>query len=591
MSIQLKFDNDDLGKVYKEVYTDKMNYLVEVITKYKTGIDQFNVLNFEAGLGKSFTVNRVLQELITECWEDKQKFLIVKRFNDDSNKSVDFIHCDYIKDQAVAITHENWSKWQLNLEELQTMKVIFISHQRYIALCEHDELRELFSMDRNTLIIDEKINFPVYAYNDKKYSKIFEVIPNGLRDSLLKVTKPLNEFIELQKTLKQTNKVISRKFKIHPATLKNFVSDVEVALENFTIKEMDKRNVIKSFIKELQLFYSSQCLYNGGNISTYNPKHKHWGLNNNIILDASAQIDGAYLCNPEKYKIINQSRIIDHKGCHFNLVKFNSSKSNVIQYSEKYFYEIACKICENKGDNDNILVVGHKDFAKKIYGELIKLDVDEQEIWIDGNGDYNKQSIAISWYGNLIGKNWASDFTQVWLISTPNIPLEHYLIHFLHYSDDKIGNKSTEVYKGRYKNGYFNMIQKGYIASEIYQSLKRVQRVAVPEGDFFIACHDEEIIDMVLSQIKNVNKVNQIELDFVKQIKEEKRQKQKLDKKPDQVDKFIEFILNQPKGSYKKSEISDKLSITKINRILSDTRVKALLNTHLCIHNRNIERL
>lgn len=595
--MELKF-NDNYAKVYGDKYTDKMNYLAKVIMEYETGEDNFNVFNFEAGLGKSLTVNKVLLECVFD-WDIKKKFLIVKRFNEESLKSLDFIDGGFVQN-SIAITHENWKDWQYKLEDLQSQKIIFISHQRYISLCENDELREAFTKKRDVLIIDEKVNFPVYTYNDFRYTNIFSILPDGLRESLMKVCKPLNEFIERQKTLKNTNKVFTHKFKIHPATLRNFTNEIQVALDNNTISNLDERTTITNFVNELQLFYSSQCIYNSGNISTHNPKHKHWGLNNNIILDASAGIDGVYSCNPPKFYLINQSRIVDHSQCKFNIIKFNSSKTKVNTYSEQYFSEMAQRIIENKKDNDKVLVVGHKDFAEKIHEQLILLH-DENDIWIDkrdkkNDKDYADQSIAISWYGNLIGKNWAENFTQVWLISTPNIPIEQYLIHFLHYSDDKIGNKSTEITKGKYKNTMFNDIQRGYIASEMYQSLKRIQRVAVPKGEFFITCEDEEVINMVLSQFKNATVTNEIELDFVKQLQEEKEKQKELRKqerhenrKPDQVDLFIEHIMTLKKGKYKKSDIASELSITKLNRVLTDVRTKSLLNVKLKIHTREIE--
>ncbi|MED4403713.1 hypothetical protein [Metabacillus fastidiosus] len=592
MSIQLKF-NDKYAEVYGKKYTDKMNYLAKIIMEYETGENEFNVFNFEAGLGKSLTVDKVLSECTVD-WDNEKKFLVVKRFNDESVRSLEYIQSDFLQN-SVAITHENWKDWQYKLDELQRQKVIFISHQRYIALCEDDGLREVFSKDRDILIVDEKVNFPVYTYNDKRYTDIFKMVPNGLRDSLVKVCKPLNQFIEEQQAFKNTNKVLTHKFNIHPATLKNFTNEIQIALDNLTIKNLDERNAIIGFVNELQLFYSSQCVYNSGNISTYNPKHRHWGLKNNIILDASGQIDGVYSCNPNKYRVIQQSRIVDHKECKFNIVKFNSSKTKVNTFSEQYFKEMAQRIISNKKESDAVLIVAHKDFAEKIYKQLIQLH-DEEDIWIDkrdkkNDEDYAIQSIAIAWYGNLIGKNWAENFTQCWLISTPNIPFEQYLIHFLHYSDDKIGNKSTDVIKGRYKNQFFSDIQRGYIASEMYQSLKRIQRNAKPKGEFFIACQDAEIINMVLSQIKNAEILNIIELDFVKQIQEEKEKQKQENRKPDQVDRFIEYIMKLEKGRYKKSVIANELKISKINRVLSDVRTKSILNKKLMIHTREIEIL
>jgi hypothetical protein len=72
-----------------------------------------------------------------------------------------------------------------------------------------------------------------------------------------------------------------------------------------------------------------------GNISETNPFHQHWGLNNNIILDASADLDGVYKLNPNKFRIMNQGTIVDHSKCRFNIYNFNSSKSRRLSMLRK----------------------------------------------------------------------------------------------------------------------------------------------------------------------------------------------------------------------------------------------------------------
>ena len=95
-----------------------MNYLVKAITEYETSEDQFNVLNFETGLGKSYTVDRLLLEITNYHWDIKKKYLIVKRFNEESIKSEKYINSEFVQ-AAVAITHDNWNKWQNKLDDLQ----------------------------------------------------------------------------------------------------------------------------------------------------------------------------------------------------------------------------------------------------------------------------------------------------------------------------------------------------------------------------------------------------------------------------------------------------------------------------------------
>lgn len=596
MSIQLDF-NDPYSKTYGNQYIEKMKYLVKVIMEYETGEDVFNVLNFETGLGKSYTVNRLLNEILNiqslpGFNKPNDNYLVVKKFNEDSIRSVDFINLLDIHDDAIAITHENWSQWRKKLHKLKDKRIVFISHQRYIKLCENEKIRNAFSEGRKTLIIDEKVNFPIFTFNKKKDAVIYEILPTEMKPTYLKVVKSLGNFIDKQIALKQTNKVFTHKFKLHPATLKNFLREANLALDNYTISNSDHRKVLTEFINEIPYFFENILLYNSGNLSTRNPSHKHWGLKNNIILDASAKIDGVYTCNPNKFKLLNQTRIIDHTESTFNVYNYNSSKSNVINHKANYFNELIDKIINTQQAEDKILLVSHKELAENLHERIIR-NHPNVNVWKDkddkeNDPDYDNQSIAISWYGNLIGKNWASDFNKVWLISTPNLPLEHYLVQFLHYSDDKIGNKSTQVYRGKYKNAIFKSIQNGYIAAEMYQALKRIQRNPNPKGEFNLVVQNEDIINAVFSQIKNVNYYGEMkELEFSRQIEEEKQ----LNKKPDQVDLFIQNLNVIDKGIYKKSEIAERLKIAKLNRVLSDARVKVLLGSRLVINNRTIEIL
>lgn len=119
--------DDAYLKVYGDKYIQKIEYLRKLILEQETGENIFKVVNFEAGLGKSRYTDLIIKQYFDE-WNFNRKFLIVKRFNDESERSAQTIQENsFLRDHVVVITSENWQKWKKNAKELQSKQVIIIS--------------------------------------------------------------------------------------------------------------------------------------------------------------------------------------------------------------------------------------------------------------------------------------------------------------------------------------------------------------------------------------------------------------------------------------------------------------------------------
>lgn len=460
-------------------------------------------------------------------------------------------------------------------------------------MCLDEELRQAFTENREVLIIDEKVNFPVYTFSKAYYDKVRSLLPFNIQGDFDKVCKNLLKEVQKQEVENNKNKCVRVKPNIHPKTLENFLQLMEVNIEN--IDGLDNKNTVQRFIEGLKLWYNTKCLYNGGNISTFNRKHMLWGLRNNIILDASASIDGVYKISND-YHVIEESRIINHTDSNFYFIPFNTSKSSLKNNEEKFYKEIAEKIkAFHRDGEDQTLIICHKDNYKKIWEQLLKLQITDIHIANEPNDEEERneervtKAYAINWFGNLIGKNAYADFTQCWVIGTPNIPYEHYPIHYMMYArQEHLGTKSLEILagKGRFKNQELNEVQVGYIASEIYQSIKRIQRNERPKGDFFIVNNDEVIVHKVLEQMNGVKKIKRINLDFVQKLQKKRKR--------DNVDKLADYLMKLPVGEYRKGYIAEQLGVSNLNRLLTDSRIKALLESetgYIRIKYRTIEKL
>ncbi|WP_169083272.1 hypothetical protein [Paenibacillus sp. PL91] len=559
---------------YSDRYTLKVNQLEQAINEVTNQPTYFKVFNYEAGFGKSREMIRIVEESLSDL-DSSNRYLIVKRFSRDVDEAAAYLdhHNNALKLDVVGLTKENWgSEWKNNPDKLVNVRVLIITHQRYINLCLDDELRECFTLNRNILIIDEKVSFPTYSFSKKLYDEVRGYLDSSIQSELDKVCKKMNAKLEEYKLDKKENTCLRTRVRIHPNTLVNFMSLMEANRNIPSLKTLSRvqRNNLETMIKGLPLWYSNNNIYNNGNISTFDQRHHLWGLDNNIILDASAGIDGAYN-SKDIFTVVGQERLIDHSNSLFTIVDFNSSKSNLRLNEDDFYPEICKMIKERHSTADKTLILCHKENAERIELTLHRMEVNS--IGVDDK--YTNQEYAINWFGNLVGRNDYSDFTQCWILGTPNIPYEQYLLKYMIYNNSDLGRKSLDLHSGRFKNNEFRSNQMGYIAAELYQSIKRIQRNEMPSGQFFLVNNDSEIVETVLGQIKGSGSREYLNLEF-----EEKRTSTKV-VAPDRVERLIEYLKSLPSGKYQKNEIAKVLEFSGSNfsSLFKDSRFIALDQT------------
>ncbi|PWK14264.1 hypothetical protein [Tumebacillus permanentifrigoris] len=425
--LPILFRNDPYAKHYGDQYIKKMRYLEEVVTSYETGEDNFLVLNFEGGLGKSFHLLKVLNQYLSDpTWQ--RNVLVVKKFKAEIDKAV-----DYLSGQGqwsvLGITADNWTyEWARKAAQLQTIRVLFITHDRYMNLCLNDKERQYFTENRHVLVIDEKVIFPIYTFNNSLYNLVRGAFNRSIQEVFDCVCEPLRDWLDKFQDFK--NQCYQVRAKIKPDIVTQFKSIVEANWSSIPKKMQEDVNY---FLRGLDVWYGTVCVYNAGNISGVHPLHRHWGLANNLILDASASIDGVYKMNPRKFQIMNQGLVIDHEKCRFNVYKFNTSKSNIQRNEAELFPEIARKIKETLQPNEKLLIICHKNYAAKLRTHLSRVEI-EDVLLHEKDVEYSGQQVVINWYGNIVGKNDYSKFQKCWLIGTPNLPFEQYLVHYQQYS-------------------------------------------------------------------------------------------------------------------------------------------------------------
>lgn len=574
---------------FEEKYQQKADVLKDFILNRESGEDTIYVFNHEAGFGKSRITDEVLQQEIidTSCIDlagDDHKFLLVKKFKKDVLQSEETISSGgRFKDVVLGITAENWTdgaKWRYKKEQLKHFKVLIITHSRYISICTDEDERQALMEGRHTLIIDEKVEFPIYSFDERQYDKLQKYLPKPAPPLLYEITLPLFEEMKFQKS--RTNEAGKVRFNneilICSPMLKNkesLISEMRNLVDKNTRLKLNDSIDANKIIKALENLYGKKCLFNGEKISTILEHHKFLTLKNNILLDANGEIDALYsdrLSN--RFESKRQTKIIYHDNCEIQHLHFNTSKASIVKLEEEYFSKIINLIKEEHKPDDKTLIIMQKRFVmddnKRVASFVNRLYKNGiHSVFVgseDEENNYNNESYAVNWFGNLIGKNDWKDFNQCWIIGTPLLPMDTYILNMWQYTGKMNWKIGKEVVKKegvqQFKNKDLEKIRKGYIVGEIYQAIKRIQRNHHPHAQFFIVNNDNDVFDNVVKHLPNVQVREPIELDL-KSEKNRARLESMKQGKENKTLKILDVVLSKNPGSYTKSLIEEEAEIAK----------------------------
>ncbi|QDA29705.1 hypothetical protein FGY93_23580 [Paenibacillus polymyxa] len=575
----------------------------------ETDPNTFVVIDLEASLGKSVETNRILKEYIESYQFTGQnhgkpyrKFLLVKRFAKDVEDSAQYIGENVDKlyqgfgdssvritgkgQHVIGITSDNWSYYRQNLEVVRDSDVLIITHSRYKMLCENNELRQWFTEGRHTQIIDERIDFDIVSFSRSDYDTILSVSPHTLHPLLYDATNSLLNQIDACERMKTSEgkKLSSRGIiRCHPK-----IDSLEPLYELCNVINKNKEEIIRDngrsaynnlmgIVQKLELFYKNACYYNYHSLSTYNRNYRLFCLANNIILDANGQIDHLYSVKNGNIKFIldKQSRIIDHSGSTITHIKFNTSKTSIHKKlntetnQNEYFEKVSNFIKRNYKFGKRYLIVLQKEFVlsdNSDEGDFIRQLRQVGFTDIAVGDEYNGEAISVNWYGNLIGKNTWRDFDCCYLIGTPNSRFESHVIHLCQYTDKHDWRIGLGVVKNgktkSFKNPDLEKIRKSTIVSDMYQTVKRVQRNPKPQAEIYIVTSEEEVFSGVAKQLKNVKIAEPIQLtvdDFVS--RHELNGASESSNEDTVTEMIVDWLLQQPPGTYLKRDIAKQFNI------------------------------
>ncbi|MDR3600217.1 MAG: hypothetical protein P4L49_07020 [Desulfosporosinus sp.] len=534
----------------------QMAHLRDLLIIGETGIERFTVLGIEAGIGKSLGTDNAIG--VYRLRGGTRKFLLVKKFKPEVTDSVTRINNLVGKTVALGITGDTWEEDRKNIDLIPSFPVVIITHSRYLDLCLDEKKRSIFEQGRHTLVIDEQIEPPTHTFTEVEYLEHVAFLKSRwLQDKLSELCSGL--FDEITLGTAKSKSVIACRPTVDLASLIEFRN--HVMANRSKVKDLKS---VKEFLEMVGILGSSLCFSYQGRITAIDSRLKLWSLQNNIILDASAGIDRLYDCSPNMTVDI-QPRIIDNTKSVIRVDKFSTSKGsiiNAIDYPEK----ICEAIRKYKSSTDKTLVVVHKDKKDEIVAHLKKQGF--QDIGICD--EYNGQDIAVTYYGNLIGKNHWRDFNQVWIVATNILKMELYATYQHFFS--QVEPVDNEILMDNVTGGFgfideqYEKIRVGSIAKDIYQAIKRIDRNEQPCSEIFLVQSNPLVIDEVIRNFPGIQIGEPIDLNI--HSKTAPRKESKTDIKAAQM---ASLILEQPLGNYEKKYLCGLLGWNRkdpnLNRI------------------------
>lgn len=524
---------------------------------YGENSGHFAVFDIEAGCRKTRTAESALVDL----YKHGKKAIFVRRTDDDCRESMNNINRMAGIDIAFAYNNEDVPVNQISRINsiLRNIPIVLITHQKYTVLMKDVDKRKVFVKDRTTLIIDEFLStinvislgtgdietYRVLFKNDHVLLQAFEKAMHQPIDFLTVWDKEKNErrFITL------TDKSPSKDFNVLIKLLRANISDESLKKWRETIRcnidtepkinllLLDEICTVKMLCEQIlgykQLF-TGMCLYSDKKLYTTDKRYNYWFLDNNIMLDASGELQIAYSLNQEEFALQHCEKVLDHSQ--WKIINVPVTTTTTVKDKILNFYDVVNS--ELKRYGNEILVVGKKD-------EMGMIDVPEE----------NK-----GYFGNITGSNQWYDKKNVAIIQTHNLSDVDYILKYLHYAKATIDEEFPLTCKcnGRAVKRIYSFTDKRlekirihWIASEIYQAVKRVNRNMRYNTDVLIFINNEDVIKLLKSQMKNCS-VETLDFDNDMFVMEKSKQDDYIEslKQDSYAAKFIDFLAETQNGMH-----------------------------------------
>lgn len=541
----------------------------QILDTNKWDKEHFIIFNHEAGTGKSRETHRILGEM-TKTHDYRVLYVQLFERNNELDNTVQSIN-----EHAGRIVAERFAKDDTKSKKRRKQaieaQILCITHRMYKQIClgAHRDLLE----GRNILIIDEypdllekitvslKDIMHLWAdYCDYGYREI-EELAYILRDKL-------NEYEKKYYTI-QHKKMIPLSFESEK------YDKYKEAIRQLLKMRMDKEK--KELLRKFQQILENDALFFERKFHTYDASYDFVLLDNNIILDANANFDYRYRLS-NKFILKNQEKIHDYTHSVFYHYEVNTGKNGLSKYlnfPQSVLNEISIE--GRKG----ILFVTDKENKENVEKSL--------EYHFSAYGDNLAEigerlncKLAVDYYGNITGINTYKYFDTIVILKTPFFDYLTYSLTYF-YFQKKLPSENIEIFKDEEVEN----IRKNTVAGEMYQAIKRINRDNSHSAKMYVFCDNQDIVDIVLQQFKNIQYVKR-EIYVAKKREEQDNSKRKETLYEQKIAELRELLLEYKEAgvsSVRKKELREKLGIKDKSNFAKMLRSQhSFLQTHYIVN-------
>ena len=496
---------------------EKAELIQEIV--YGNNRDYFKIFDIEAGCRKTRTAEIALAKLVTDT--DKSAVFVRSNIVDclESAKNI-----NSIVGEQVAFAYNSQSVNINNTTAIQkkfpNIRILIITHAKYFILAKNRGMRNVFTKNRQILVIDEfvddvrKLSLSLSDINsckklflsDMEMEELYLDITCKLENAIL-ASKEDRSFLMITKdyipkNINQLLKYIRSNFTESSLKVRvaNTINEYGNTINSALLGQINTKRQLCNKISEIKEFYNQTCLYNQGTIYTTDSKCRPWLMDNNVMLDASGDLQIAYNLNNNLYHLENAPRVLDHSL--WTLINIPVNTTTAGKNRIQNYYDIVNSYIK-KYDLNDILVVGNQH-------ELDKINVPE---------------VHKAYFGNITGSNKWADLSNAAIIQTTNIDDTDYILKYVHYSKELISStfgrwvtKSTgrnTLDRYQFRDAKFEHIRTLWIAEQTYQAIKRVNRNMNHVTNVLIFMNNPDVIELLQKKLAGCKVKTLEENDFI----------------------------------------------------------------------------